>query len=579
MKRKKESVRRTILKFLLLCWMLPLLLMLGVLLRYFFGNDFGRIAEACMTQLHYNNRLCVERLNTAVADSRQASYDKTIQNAWTARKEGVFESYEMYRDWDRYLVQNYQRNSAFAATILWAWEEPEKWNCSVYNETAEGYYQDVCTYWEKDHETILKAAETLDTRVGFIRCQDRLYLVRNLVNSSYEPVAALVMRLSRFYCFGNLENVPEKEGLIVEINGSPFIENTARNPEMLETVLKKEEKVQQGYQWEDGRLYIRQKSRGNGYHLCTALEINGETLLLPFYGWKYVIAGMVLALIPFLLLLLHQFRYRVTDPVGRLIEGFQKLEEGKLGYQLTKDSRSLEFQCLKESFNRMSLRMKQDFNRIYEEEIALKDARIMALQSHINPHFMNNTLEIINWEARLGDNKKVSEMIRALSTLLDAAMDRKKKPQIPLAEEMDYVNSYLYIIKARLGKRLTVETEIPPEILQYLVPRLILQPLIENAVEHGVVLRSDGRVVLRGRTEGTFLILEVENNGTLSQEEKEKIRRLLDENYDTSQESSGNLGIANVNQRLRILYGPPCGLSIFTDGEDRVIARIQIRLC
>ena len=114
----------------------------------------------------------------------------------------------------------------------------------------------------------------------------------------------------------------------------------------------------------------------------------------------------------------------------------------------------------------MSERLKYQFDHIYEEEIALRDARIMALQSHINPHFMNNTLEIINWEARLGGNEKVSRMIEALATLMDAAMDRKKRTLVPLSEEMIYVNAYLYINSARFGKRLTVVKELDESIMQ-----------------------------------------------------------------------------------------------------------------
>ena len=134
-----------------------------------------------------------------------------------------------------------------------------------------------------------------------------------------------------------------------------------------------------------------------------------------------------------------------------------------------------------------------------EEELDLKDARIMALQSHINPHFMNNTLEIINWEARLAGNDKVSEMISSLGTLLDAALDRKKQPEVPLKEELTYVKAYLFIMKERFGKRLEVTLEIPEELYQEKVPRLILQPVIENAIAHGVQVQGTGKVRITGK--------------------------------------------------------------------------------
>lgn len=576
--RKTVSVKWTILKFLLLCWLLPMLLIIGVIGRYLLSNHFEQAADSYVRQLEYNNQLCVERLNGAVEDSREASYDTAILNAVSGYRSGSMSQVEAYRDCERYLKRNYQRNSAFAATILWDSSAAEDFSCSVYNETAGGLYQDIRTYWEQDHAAVAEKAAEIGTMVGFVRCADRLYLVRNMVNSSYKPMAVLVMRLSRFYCFGNLENVPMAGGLKLEINGEAFVEAKARQPESMEHVIVQTAEKQKGYLWEKGQIYVYQKTRGNGYSLRTILEIDGEAALMPFYGWQYVFAGMLLALVPLVLFFMYQFRRRVSDPVEELMQGFAEMEKENLGYQLAFESRNLEFQYLKDSFNQMSAQMKHYFNRIFTEEIALKDARIMALQSHINPHFMNNTLEIINWEARLGGNEKVSKMIEALATLLDAAIDRKKRPEVRLAEEMMCVNSYLYITKERLGKRLTVEIDLPEELMDFQVPRLILQPLIENAIEHGVARRSSGRVSISGRKEGEFLVLEIVNDGTLTPEAEEQIRRLLSEDYDTSREPSGNLGIANVNQRLRILYGPPCGLVMEKRGEDAVAAVIRIRL-
>ena len=111
----------------------------------------------------------------------------------------------------------------------------------------------------------------------------------------------------------------------------------------------------------------------------------------------------------------------------------------------------------------MSGQLQSQFEHIYREELALRDARIMALQSQINPHFLNNTLEIINWEARMAGDVKVCGMLEALSTILTAAMDRDKRATVHLSQELMYVDAYLYIIKERLGKRLTVHKQIDPD--------------------------------------------------------------------------------------------------------------------
>lgn len=167
-------------------------------------------------------------------------------------------------------------------------------------------------------------------------------------------------------------------------------------------------------------------------------------------------------------------------------------------------------------------------------------------------------------------------MIEALSTLLDAAIDRRRVPEISLSEEMIHVNAYLYITSQRLGKRLKVEKELPEEIMWIQVPRLILQPIIENAIEHGIVPRGSGKIVIRGQRQENYLYIDIINDGEFTEEDERKVKRLLSPDYDTSQESSGNMGIANVNQRLKIIYGESCGLCIHSCGQDQTCSTLTI---
>ena len=102
-----------------------------------------------------------------------------------------------------------------------------------------------------------------------------------------------------------------------------------------------------------------------------------------------------------------------------------------------------------------------------------------------------------------------------------------------------------------------------------------MQPIIENAVNHGIVPQGKGTVEIKSRLEEDYLLLEITNDGSMSEEDREKIALLLSPEYDTSRESSVNLGIANVNQRLRILYGDTCGLTITQEG-DKVVSRMKI---
>ena len=167
-------------------------------------------------------------------------------------------------------------------------------------------------------------------------------------------------------------------------------------------------------------------------------------------------------------------------------------------------------------------------------------------------------------------------MIEALSTLMDAAMDRKGLPEVKLSQEMIYVNAYFYIIAERLGKRLIVEKEIPEELMRMMVPRLIMQPIIENAIEHGIIPRGGGTVLLRAHRDEKYLYVEIINDGVFTKENEEKLKRLLAPDYDARKESAGNLGIANVNQRLRILYGETCGLTIKEYNKEQTISILTI---
>lgn len=223
----------------------------------------------------------------------------------------------------------------------------------------------------------------------------------------------------------------------------------------------------------------------------------------------------------------------------------------------------------------MSDKLKNQFEQIYLEELALKDADIKALQSQINPHFLNNTLEIINWEARMNGNDKVSSMIEALSTMLGATLNRKRQPMIPLAEELSYVDAFCYICKQRFGEKLQFEKQVDDTLLGQEVPRLIIQPIIENAVEHGLAGKK-GRIVIRIYRDQDKMIIEVVNDGTLTAQDREKIEMLL--GGEREPDRSVSLGIYNVNKRLKITYGEECGLTVKSDKDGLTVSTLTVKL-
>ena len=155
-------------------------------------------------------------------------------------------------------------------------------------------------------------------------------------------------------------------------------------------------------------------------------------------------------------------------------------------------------------------------------------------------------------------------------------MNRRREQLIPLSEEMNYADAYLYIISRRFGENLEVIKEIDDSCMQRKVPRLIIQPIIENAIEHGMNFSGRGKIRIRVREEGNKLFIEVMNSGKLTEKDREKIGELLGEN-DMKEVHSVSLGIRNVNKRLKILYGEECGLTIKSDNNGWTVSTIIVK--
>ena len=289
---------------------------------------------------------------------------------------------------------------------------------------------------------------------------------------------------------------------------------------------------------------------------------------------RVVMILLLVFMIPLILIIFLFLYKKVNKPVGNLVKGAKEIMQGNYGHQISNFSNSMEFDSLEKSFNAMSMELKHQFEQIYLEELELKEAEIMALQSQINPHFLNNTLEIINWECRMTGNTRSSSMIEALSVMLNATMNRKKQNMVPLSEELSYVDAYLLIIQQRFGSRLRVKKNIDYSILWVEVPRLIIQPIIENAVEHGMDAKNQGRVTLDIYAVGDKVHIDVTNNGKMSDEDREKISYLLGADYNDVKARSTSLGIRNVNRRLKIIYGEECGLTIGSNEEGFTVSTI-----
>ena len=259
----------------------------------------------------------------------------------------------------------------------------------------------------------------------------------------------------------------------------------------------------------------------------------------------------------------------ILSPINRLVHSIKKVEEENVHQEVIVD-REDELGYLSKCFNKMSKEIDNLLNRVYKEELTRREAELKALQAQINPHFLFNTLESINWMAQLNNVPEIRDMVTSLGALIEASIG-KGSPMVPLSKELKYIDSYLLIMKNRYGERLSYESDIDTSLLGQEVPKLILQPLIENAIYHGIdKMRKKGTIKLTIRREDETIYIEIMDNGKgMLPEEVEDLNQKFKEDRDDYilGDNRKSIGLANVNGRVKLFFGKDYGLQIESEYE------------
>lgn len=562
---------------LLLGWFLPVLLIALGMLDMVSGMLSRQIERTIIASMDNAVELCDVKMEEAWTASKNASYDSTISNAYYQYIKNGNEQ-KLYTDITFYLNQQYKYDSSMLCTMVFLTKEPGNiyYTYNTYQNTNagnEGYSR--VTYFEENVlADVLDRSKELDTGVSLIFNEGHLYMIRNLVDVSFHPYAMIVIELNPDDVFSGLNSAWGYQSYQVYLDGTPIVTTEFPAEHILPTDSMKQSIYITG---EENNFAYKEMTFGEQELIC-AVQINRESVLDQVNMLRYILWFVVILLIPLFFMIFHFFNRKVTRPMRDLVGAAQEIAEGNYGHQIATNATSREFDYLEQTFNSMSRELKYQFETIYEEELALRDANIMALQSQINPHFLNNTLEIINWEARMSGCDNVSGMIEALGTMLSATMNRKQKRFVTLAEELSYVDAYLYIISKRFGERFKVYRDIDESLLQLEVPMLIIQPIVENAVEHGVEEHREGMVALSVQADWDSIVIEVKNDGVLTEENKKRIDFLLNSEEHDENEHHVSLGIRNVNRRIKIIYGDECGLTIENDGHSHTVSRIVVKM-
>lgn len=569
--KKRRQLKWSMMAMLTMCWFIPLIVLSFAMLFFVYGKMSRQLQNTIVTSADQAIDMCQIRLNEAMAASKDSSYLPEIKDSYAAYlADGDVK--ELNRDVNLFLQQHYRYNSDFRMTVLYFLDNPDNL-FYTYQSPQETYA--IVRYFQKNvQEQMIGMSEELDTDIAFVSVGDRSYMVRNIVNGKFEPIAMIVMELDTEHMFGSLKSIWGYRSGQVYIDDSSMLEGESENP-MGDSTVRMMKNAKYFPKGDRSCVYKRLEAGRHriDYMVMLAPEALTEEILLV----RSIIGMLFLFMIPLVIVVFVFFNRHVNRPVAELRKGCKEMGKEHYSYRIEEQEQDEEFYELHAAFNGMADKLQYQFEKIYLEELALKDANIMALQSQINPHFLNNTLEIINWEARMNGNLKVSSMIEALSTMLEATMNRAKVQLIPLSEELSYVDAYLYIISQRFGDNFECKKQIDENLLSVKVPRLIIQPIIENAVEHGMNFHEKGRVELNVYRDQNRLCIEVMDNGVLTGKDKDKIRQLLSD-QNVQDQPSLSIGIRNVNKRLKIMYGEEYGLTILSNAQGYTVSTITVKI-
>lgn len=276
--------------------------------------------------------------------------------------------------------------------------------------------------------------------------------------------------------------------------------------------------------------------------------------LSKFYKWAWGFAAAALGIFGAFALSTYKF---IHKPMLTLVKGFRRIEHGDLSIHIAHESKD-EFRYLYGRFNQMVDNLRSLIDQVYKQKIMAQRAELKQLQSQINPHFLYNSFFILNTMAKTGDTERIEQFTTLLGEYFEF-VTRNASDLVVLEQEIHHARMYAEIQELRFSRRIQVRFDLLPDELRPLpVPRLIVQPIIENAFKHSLEKKTkNGLIVVRFERAGGHVRVIVEDNGDrLTDEALEQIRKSLYEEQDQAETT----GMVNIHRRVRITFGEDAGL-------------------
>ena len=323
---------------------------------------------------------------------------------------------------------------------------------------------------------------------------------------------------------------------------------------------------------DDEKIYTLARSETTGWTIVGCMNMAELLKSSKEANNIYVMTAIVLVVIA---MLISSFIARsITLPIQKLRDSMERVQEGdfKAADDLVIPSQN-EIGSLTTSFNVMTHKIEDLMaQNVHEQELKRK-SELKALQSQINPHFLYNTLDSIIWMIRSEEYDGAGEMVSLLAKFFRISLSQGKD-MITLEKELEHASSYLAIQNIRFKDKFEFHVDADPELLKYFCPKLSIQPLLENAIYHGMDgMYEDGEIEIRIYEKNGDIKIDVSDNGPGMTQEK--IDYIMHNKVVSSKRGSG-IGVCNVNERIQLIYGKNYGITISSELDEGTVATITI---
>ena len=558
-KKKKISLRIAMTLVFAAAWLIPIAFFSYFIFHNYRQAYIEKSDNLIQNEVNVSGSLVTTKLDAAITKLQKPTYEGEWESLYNRYEKELITSAEYLKSVRSSLISKYYMDENIAR---YAFYMPGDVTPSCY-AGKNGYSYESFHYEVQPEAMQVFEKDSNYTEVHII--DNQIYIMWNLYTvKDYHKYGLLVIGLDKNALFRQLP-VDNPQDLRISVDGREEYLTMAgadKDPEG--------ERLQYDYDY-----------KCNNYTLNLHYTFDKSILYEEVDRLNSILDIFLFCMLPLMAISYYFLTVQIESPLRKLTDVAHRIMKGEFGTTVgSTNMPNEEFEGLAESFDAMSVQVKHLVDTVYVEQIAKKDAQIQALQAQINPHFLNNTLEMMNWQARMNGDIETSKMIEALGTVLDSSMNRNNDRLVRLSDELHCGDAFLYIMSMRFGQRLQVEKSIQENLYQVPVPSLILQPLLENAIRHGIERVSQGKIWLNIYANIDDIYIDVINTGKhLEPEDLKRIEDIIEGKYRLEKAEPGmhtSIGIYNVNKRIKLIYGAEYGLSVLQTEDDKFVSRIRI---